>query len=92
MTLSAEQKSFLEECEIKFSERYTNCEPDFAQIHGSSIPPPPIVFPWYGKSRYNRGDNRGQPNRSYNERRDDRGSYTPNSSNDSGRFGRSKNY
>lgn len=79
--LSAEQKNFLEECEIEYSTRYTIEDEDYKKIFENDIPPPPIMTPWHGRqklqarrrfgNRYNSGHNND-----YNERnrdqRDDR--------------------
>lgn len=94
MSLTQDQEAFLKECEGMFSERFTDAEPEFAALHKSNIPSPPIVFPWYGRSRYNnRESNRGGYNRN-----NDRGSHGSRPYNhnrgyrDSGRYGDSKNY
>ncbi|CAG9840056.1 unnamed protein product [Diabrotica balteata] len=64
--LTSEQKSFLEECNLEFSERYTDADIEFMKIFDSEIPPPPIVSPWYGRRRFN---NRDRPGGSYNNYR-----------------------
>ncbi|KAL3281113.1 hypothetical protein HHI36_004335 [Cryptolaemus montrouzieri] len=52
--LSREQEAFLKECNLEFSERYTTADLEFKNLFESDIPDPPVVFPWYGKSRFNR--------------------------------------
>ncbi|XP_050513338.1 uncharacterized protein LOC126889267 [Diabrotica virgifera virgifera] len=66
--LTSEQKSFLEECNLEFSERYTDADVEFMKIFDSEIPPPPIVSPWYGRQRFNNRD-RDRPGGSYNNYR-----------------------
>ncbi|CAG9858439.1 unnamed protein product [Phyllotreta striolata] len=65
--LTKEQKDFLEECNLEFSERFTDSDIEYKKIFDSEIPPPPIVAPWYGRQRFN---NRDRPGGSYNNYRD----------------------
>lgn len=51
--LTAEQEQFLEECEDEFIDRYTESDEEYQKIYDLGIPPPPIMFPWYGRARYN---------------------------------------
>jgi len=55
--LSREQKRFLEECEEEFKDRYTGKDSNFMNIKMQEPKKPPIVDPWYNKSRrYERHD------------------------------------
>lgn len=66
--LSPDQKKFLTECSLEFSDRFTDNDLEFMKILDSGIPPPPIVSPWYGKQRFNNRD-RDRPSGSYNNYR-----------------------
>lgn len=57
--LTPEQERFLKECSLEFSERFTNLDLEFKAIYDAEIPPPPIMFPWYGRPRYNNRDYQG---------------------------------
>lgn len=68
--LTAEQKQFLEDCELEFADRYTNLDEEYKKIYDAGIPPPPIMYPWYQRSRYNNdrpGGSRGDYYRSKNK-------------------------
>jgi len=55
--LTREQKRFLEECEEEFKDRYTGKDSSFMNIKMQESKKPPIVDPWYNKSRrYERHD------------------------------------
>lgn len=56
-TLTAEQKAFLEECALEFSERFSDADVEYKKTYDSGIPVPPIMDSWYGR-------NRSIPNRS----------------------------
>lgn len=80
--LSAEQKSFLEECEIEFSTRYTADDQNYREICENGIPQPPVMIPWHGRQKlvarrgYNRYGNRyNDYNNQYRDQRDDRDRY-----------------
>lgn len=49
--LTSEQKAFLEECALEFSDRFTDSDLEYKKMYDAEIPPPPIMCPWYGKSR-----------------------------------------
>lgn len=64
--LTKEQLAFLEECNLEFSERYTDSDLEYKKIYDLGIPPPPIMCPWYGKGRFNNRDRGGDR---YNDHR-----------------------
>ncbi|XP_050309976.1 uncharacterized protein LOC126745962 [Anthonomus grandis grandis] len=68
MSLTQEQQTFIEECELEFADRYTNKDPDYKKVYDKGIPDPPIMCPWYMRSRNNYRDRAGgsQP---YNDHR-----------------------
>lgn len=51
--LTVDQEEFLAECENEFNDRYTDSDKEYKKIYDLGIPPPPIMFPWYGRPRYN---------------------------------------
>lgn len=51
--LSVEQEQFLEQCEIEFVDRYSACDKEYINIYKAGISSPPIMFPWYGRFRFN---------------------------------------
>lgn len=51
VTLTNEQKMFLEECEKEFEDRYTEKDSSFMEIKMREPANPPIVDPWYSRSR-----------------------------------------
>lgn len=84
-TLTKEQKAFLEECNLEFSDRFTDADLDYKKVFDEGIPPPPIMFPWHGRnkpalanrnraggSRYNdyRGERNNDRNRFFRNRED----------------------
>ncbi|XP_057653346.1 uncharacterized protein LOC130892151 [Diorhabda carinulata] len=66
--LSPDQKKFLKECDLEFSERFTDNDLEFKKILDSDIPAPPIISPWYDRQRFNNRD-RDRPSGSYNNYR-----------------------
>lgn len=68
--LSPAQEAFLEECALEFSDRFTGADLEYKKIFDLEIPVPPIMCPWYSKSRFNR--DRFNDRRDYNDRRDHR--------------------
>ncbi|XP_018561318.1 uncharacterized protein LOC108903576 [Anoplophora glabripennis] len=66
--LTKEQLTFLEECNLEFSERYTDSDLEYKKIFDLGIPPPPIMYPWYGKGRFNRDRGRGGRYNDYRSR------------------------
>ncbi|KAJ8940036.1 hypothetical protein NQ314_010867 [Rhamnusium bicolor] len=69
--LTKEQKEFLEECNLEFSERFTDSDLEYKKIYESGIPPPPIMCPWYLRNRYNR-DRAGSSQYNDHHRNNDR--------------------
>lgn len=59
MSLNEEQLKFLEECKLEFSDRFTDAEPDYKKAYDEGIPLPPIMHPWYTRSRFNNRDRAG---------------------------------
>lgn len=57
--LTKQQLAFLEECNLEFSERYTDSDLEYKKLYDLGIPPPPIMCPWYGKARFNNRDRGG---------------------------------
>ncbi|KAK9879653.1 hypothetical protein WA026_006718 [Henosepilachna vigintioctopunctata] len=68
MSSISDQEAFLRECEEEFSSRYTTNDPEFKDIYESDIPTPPIVFPWYGRSRFNSNRDRERDRSGYDNR------------------------
>lgn len=66
--LSVEQEQFLEQCEMEFVDRYSECDEEYMKIYKAGIPSPPIMFPWYGRTRYNNDRQGGSRNESYVQR------------------------
>lgn len=63
-SLTKEQEDFLEECLLEFSDRYTDSDVEYKTAYETEIPPPPVMYPWFGRpklqARRNRyGDNYG---------------------------------
>lgn len=67
--LSVEQKQFLEECESEYIDRYTESDEEYVKIYNSGIPSPPIMFPWYGRSRFNNDRTGGSRNDQFRSRK-----------------------
>ncbi|XP_031333891.1 uncharacterized protein LOC116163901 [Photinus pyralis] len=67
--LTKEQEAFLEECLLEFSDRYTDADFEYKKTYDRGVPPPPIMFPWYGRPkltgyrRRNQGDHGGYRDR-----------------------------
>eukprot|EP00088_Acartia_fossae_P036932 TRINITY_DN38128_c0_g1_i1.p1 TRINITY_DN38128_c0_g1~~TRINITY_DN38128_c0_g1_i1.p1 ORF type:complete len:129 (+),score=16.96 TRINITY_DN38128_c0_g1_i1:34-420(+) len=68
--LTEEQQKFLEECENEFKNRYTDADPDYLKVKKEGIGQPPIVHPWFAKTRNDRG-NRGGHHRDGDRSRHD---------------------
>lgn len=76
-TLTPQQKAFLEECNLEFSERFTDADPEYKEVYEKGIPPPPIMCPWYSRHKLVAQRNRNYNNRYdrpryYNDRNNDR--------------------
>lgn len=77
-TLTKEQKAFLEECNLEFSDRFTDADLEYKKVYNEGIPPPPIMYPWYGRNRpgnnrnYRAGGSRHDDNRSEHSENNDR--------------------
>lgn len=72
--LTSEQKAFLEECKLEFSDRFTDADIEFKKIYDLGIPPPPIMCPWYIRNRYNNRDRAGGSRyHDYKDRSENRG-------------------
>ncbi|KAK5647040.1 hypothetical protein RI129_005504 [Pyrocoelia pectoralis] len=81
-TLTKEQEAFLEECLLEFSDRYTDADFEYKKTYDRGIPPPPIMYPWYGRPkltayrRRNQGDHhsghRDRYDNNYRDRDNDR--------------------
>lgn len=63
--LTSEQERFLEECYLEFSERFTDSDLEYKKVYDSGVPPPPIMCPWYGRSRFNNRDRAGGSRNDY---------------------------
>lgn len=67
--LTKEQRKFLEECALEFSDRFTDSDLEYKKIYDTGIPPPPIMHPWYSRNRM--VQNRNRPGGSqYNDNRE----------------------
>lgn len=86
--LSAEQKRFLEECEIEFVDRFTDSDTEYKRIYDLGIPSPPIMFPWYTRGRYNND----RPGGSRNEHFQFRNRYSDSGHNEIHNYGYGKRY
>ncbi|EZA58188.1 hypothetical protein DMN91_011375 [Ooceraea biroi] len=78
ITLTTEQRKFLEECEEEFKDRYTEKDNSFMNIKMQELKKPPIVDPWYNKprryewSRHDQTHTHGRRNHYWNRRNNDR--------------------
>ncbi|KAF2894436.1 hypothetical protein ILUMI_11743 [Ignelater luminosus] len=65
--LTKEQEAFLDECLLEFSDRYTDADIEYKKVYDTGIPPPPIMYPWYGRPRLggNRDRDRDRTGGSY---------------------------
>lgn len=73
-TLTKEQKAFLEECNLEFSDRFTDADLEYKKVYSEGIPPPPIMYPWYGRNSRpgpNRNNSRASGSK-YDDDRNDR--------------------
>ncbi|KAJ8982523.1 hypothetical protein NQ317_018564 [Molorchus minor] len=76
--LSKEQLTFLEECNLEFSERFTDADLEYKKVYDLGIPPPPIVYPWWTPGR-GRNFNRNRAGSSrYNNYNTERNNYQGN--------------
>ncbi|XP_076184098.1 uncharacterized protein LOC143155351 [Ptiloglossa arizonensis] len=77
--ITDEQKKFLEECENEFKDRYTDKDSAFMKIKNMDTKRPPIVDPWYNKSRRSQYEwmrqnhGHGRRNNAWERRNNDRG-------------------
>nr|CAH7757117.1 unnamed protein product [Callosobruchus chinensis] len=62
-SLTREQKQFLNECYLEFSDRFTSSDLSFMKIYETGIPTPPILYPWNNR-RFN---HRERPGSSQND-------------------------
>ncbi|CAH1957024.1 unnamed protein product [Acanthoscelides obtectus] len=62
-SLTKEQKQFLDECKLEFSDRFTSSDLAYMKIYESGIPTPPVFYPWNNR-RFN---NRERPGSSRND-------------------------
>ncbi|CAH0557094.1 unnamed protein product [Brassicogethes aeneus] len=70
-SLTQEQLDFLDNCQVKFANRYTDEDPDYQKVFDTGIPTPPIVSPWYSRNRFNdRRGGQGGSNYNRNNRRE----------------------
>lgn len=69
-TLTREQQVFLEECNLEFSDRFTDADVDYKKVYDDGIPPPPVMYPWYGRTRSTASRNRAGGSR-HNDNRGD---------------------
>lgn len=69
-SLTREQQSFLEECNLEFSDRFTDADLDYKKVFEEGVPSPPIMYPWYGRIRLIANRNRAGGSR-YNANRGD---------------------
>ncbi|XP_017779426.1 PREDICTED: uncharacterized protein LOC108564798 [Nicrophorus vespilloides] len=79
-SLSSEQLAFLEKCNYDFAHRFTEADTEYMKVYHEGIPNPPIISPWYGKTRFNRHrgghgsrHHHNRDNYNYNKRDNDRG-------------------
>ncbi|KAF5287551.1 hypothetical protein FQA39_LY15880 [Lamprigera yunnana] len=49
--LTREQQVFLDECQLEFSDRYTDADIEYKKVCEEGIPPPPIMYPWYERRK-----------------------------------------
>ncbi|KAG5897170.1 hypothetical protein JTB14_022533 [Gonioctena quinquepunctata] len=90
--LSREQESFLEECNLEFSERFTDSDIEYKRTYDTGIPPPPIMCPWFGKSRFNHRDRPGGSRYDNNFRNRHRDSRQENNHRDGGYHHRDRQF
>lgn len=86
-TLTKEQKAFLEETNLEFSDRFTDADLEYKKVYDDGIPPPPVMYPWYVRNRPsgNRNSFPDRNNRAGGSRYDDnRGERNENSDRDRG--------
>lgn len=69
VNMTDEQKKFLQECELEFANRYTDEDKEFMKIKTMELIKPPIVDPWYNKSRRSYDGPRQGGRRNHWERR-----------------------
>lgn len=53
ISLTEEQKAFIEECEEEFKDRFTDKDGEFMKLKGVEPKNPPIMDPWYNKAPRN---------------------------------------
>lgn len=75
--LSAKDKEFLEKCEEKLKDRFTENDEEFMKVFNRETPTPPIVENWRSFNSGRRYDNRnrGRPYDRYGNRDRHRGNY-----------------
>ncbi|KAJ8951860.1 hypothetical protein NQ318_019836 [Aromia moschata] len=73
--LTENQLAFLEECNLEFSERYTDSDLEYKKVYDTGIPPPPIICPWWTHLRGRRFNGErsggGRYSDSYRDRNND---------------------
>lgn len=76
--LTNEHKTFLEECEKQFKDRYTEKDNNFMNIKMQQLKKPPIMDPWYNKprkyewSRHDQSQSHNRRSHYWNRRNNDR--------------------
>ncbi|KAF7271480.1 hypothetical protein GWI33_015647 [Rhynchophorus ferrugineus] len=78
--LTEDQRIFLEECLKEFSDRYSDSDMEYQEVYDEGIPSPPIIHPWYPRSRFGYRDrgNRSPDRHNYNRDRGYKQSRSPN--------------
>lgn len=64
-TLTKVQEEFLDECLSEFSDKYTDQDLEYAKTFDEGVPAPPLIYPWFSRTRGNFNRDRGSGRSSY---------------------------